>query len=90
LKTKMGTEKQFISDADLIMWMDVNQVLYAEGLLPKWKQEQLESLPEFNWDVSHITPAFRALVIREQCTHLAEFTAENPAVISRIRKALKS
>lgn len=90
MKTKKATEKQFISDADLIMWMDVNQVLYAEGLLPKWKQEQLESLPEFNWDASHITPAFRALVVREQRAHLAEFVGENPAVISRIRKELNA
>ena len=71
MKTKKATEKQSISDADLIMWMDVNQVLYAEGLLPKWKQEQLERLPEFNGDASHITPALRARIVCEQRAHLA-------------------
>jgi hypothetical protein len=35
MDTQKATEKQFKSDADLISWMDTQQVLHAEGLLPK-------------------------------------------------------
>jgi hypothetical protein len=76
MDTQNATEKQFTSDADLIMWMDINQVLYAEGLLPSWKQKRIQSIPGFKWDASHVTPAFRAFVVREQHAYLAEFAAE--------------
>jgi len=63
------------TNAELEQWIDTQQVLYAEGLLPKWQQEELESTPGFKWDASHIAPAFRAIVVREHLERKASANA---------------
>ena len=69
-----------VSDEDLVAWMDAHQVLYAEGLIPKWKREAIErNIPSFKWDVAHISPAFRALVIRANGAVVAEEATETEA-----------